>query len=40
MFEDKMLRSIFVPEGEKVTAEVRKFHKRLFIMGIFLQIVG
>jgi hypothetical protein len=37
MFEDNVMRAIFEPEGEKVTAQARKFHKRIFIAGVFLQ---
>ena len=36
-FEVKSLRRIVVLEGRKVMAEGRKFHLRMFNMGVFLK---
>jgi len=37
IFEDKLLRRIVMLEGGKVMAEGRKFHLRIFNMGVFLK---
>jgi ABC-type cobalamin transport system ATPase subunit len=37
IIEDKLLRRIVMLEGGKVMAERRKFHSRIFNIGVFLK---